>query len=134
MKIGTKANAIDDLGKFDGSKMTIKVNGKQIYPQKRYSIVRVDGSCPMNIEKQLDEIERDEMFSRCKDLTMNCKDCRYGDTKEQMILKVAQVLFEAKLEIYKNVYGIIPNDKFMKDIYAKQLKVAKKIIEFLGIK
>ena len=50
MKIGTKANAIDDLGKFDGSNMTIKVNGKQIYPQKRYTIVRVENKCPLNIE------------------------------------------------------------------------------------
>lgn len=88
---------------------------------KRYSIVRVDGECPKGFNEDI----------YCK----WCGNCGrlYGDTKKQMILKVAQVLFEAKLEIYKNVYGIIPNDKFMKDIYAKQLKVAKKIVEFLGV-
>lgn len=56
MKIGTKANSIDDLGKFDGSKMTIKVNGKQIYPQKRYAIVRVDYKCPQDLEEDIKKI------------------------------------------------------------------------------
>lgn len=42
MKIGTKANAIDDLGKLDTSKMSIKVNGKQIYPQKLFRNIQRD--------------------------------------------------------------------------------------------
>ena len=98
-------------------------------PEKKYAIVRADKFCPRALERNYK--------LKCIG-SLHCDKCdlrkKYGDTKKQMILKVAQVLFEAKLEIYKNVYGIIPNDKFMKDIYAKQLKVAKKIIEFLGVK
>lgn len=99
--------------------------------EKKYAIVRVDGKCPDEFEKiNLDYVCRNISCYQGKECSKNF----YGDTKEQVIKKVAQVLFEAKLEIYKNVYGIIPNDKFMKDIYAKQLKVAKKIVEFLGVK
>ena len=98
--------------------------------EKKYAIVRVD-NCPSKFEKGFNDYFVCD--GRGKDMRLgadkiNCKNCRYGDTKEQMVKKMAQVLFEAKLEIYKNVYGIIPNDKFMKDIYAKQLKVAKKIV------
>ena len=106
---------------------------------KKYAIVRVDkdyylNSCPAGFE----EINNDFVCAYRKDKVLNqyvhnCKNCRYGDTKEQMTKKVAQVLFKEKLEIYKKVYGIIPNDKFMKEIYIEQLKVAKKIVEFLGV-
>ena len=92
---------------------------------KRYAIIRIDNRCPMNIEQQLDEIERDEMFSRCKDLTMNCKDCLYGDTKEQFISKVEQIIrrpiqkgdLELKSKGFK--YGV--------------RRLAKEIVEFLGV-
>lgn len=107
MKIGTKANAIDDLGKFDGSKMTIKVNGKQIYPQKRYSIVRVDSNvyCLRNFEKH---------YCSCK-----CDSCYdYGDTKEQLIRKVAQALELCM----KKGYRTITLEEY-----------AKFIVEFLGV-
>ena len=94
--------------------------------EKRYAIVRVDNMCPAITEEGIDICKTDK----------NCKNkCpyRYGDTKEQFEKKIAQVLFKKKLEIYKKVYGIIPNDKFMKEIYIKQLKVAKEIVEFLGV-
>lgn len=96
--------------------------------EKRYAIVRVDKFCPRDLERNYK--------LKCIG-SLHCDKCEikkiYGDTKEQLTMKVAQVLFKGKLEIYKNVYGIIPNDKFMKEIYIKQLKVAKKIVEFLGI-
>lgn len=125
MKIGTKANAIDDLGKFDGSKMTIKVNGKQIYPQKRYAIVRVDDKCPII-----------EDLGYCDDVL--CDDCKfkenYGDTKEQLIRKVAQILFKEKIKHFIETFSKEYLDKKWKQIYSKEAyEEATKIVEFLGV-
>ena len=111
MKIGTKANVIDDLGKFDGSKMTIKVDGKQIYPQKKYAIVRIyDEQCP--VEYGIENI--------CS--PNGCESCimskRYGDTKEQLIAKVKQAI-DIKL----------CEDNFN----TTNQQLAKFIIEFLGV-
>ncbi len=105
----------------------------------RYAIVRVDkdyylNSCPAGFEEINNDFVCSYKESKTYSISINCKKCRYGDTKEQLIRKVAQVLFKERLEIYKKVYGIIPNDKFMKETYIKQLKVAKKIVEFLGVK
>ena len=46
---------------------------------KRYAIVRVDNICPPT-----------KMF--CSDRKIDCKKCLYGDTKEQLVRKVAQAL------------------------------------------
>ena len=125
MKIGTKANAIDDLGKFDGSKMTIKVNGKQIYPQKRYAIVRVDNRCPVEEEEDICLVDRIKMFPCFNDKRLSCKKCNYGDIKEQFISKVEQIIrrpiqkgdLELKSKGFK--YGV--------------RRLAKEIVEFLGV-
>lgn len=122
MKIGTKANAIDDLGKFDGSKMTIKVNGKQIYPQKRYAIVRVDDKCPQDLE---DDIKR------C--VGEHCKNCRYGDTKEQLIKKVAQALLIKELEWYRKTPNCDITKSLVENSYRYYLEKAKFVVEFLGV-
>ena len=121
MKIGTKANAIDNLGKFDGSKMTIKVNGKQIYPQKRYAIIEVDyESCP--IKYNIPHTYK----NRCILHNENCEQCgSYGDTKEQIVSKVEQIIrrpiqrgdLELKSKGFK--YGV--------------RRIAKEIVEFLGV-
>lgn len=126
MKIGIKANAIDDLGKFDGSKMTIKVNGKQIYPQKRYAIVRVDGHCPNRFEAILNENvcktdKNGECYSRCSE-------SRYGDTKEQMIQKILQAII---IDIVKTAK--VNDKKTIQILYKANYKLAKFIIEFLGV-
>lgn len=132
MKIGTKANAIDDLGEFDGSKMTIKVDGKQIYPQKRYAIVRVDGHCPNRFEAVLNESvckmdKNGECYSRCSE-------SRYGDTKEQLIRKIAQAMFKRQIKTFKRVFGgEFPSKKYVKQIYKHYLEIAKEIVEFLGV-
>lgn len=110
MKIETKTNAIDDFGKFDGSKMTIKVNGKQIYPQKRYAIVRVDNKCPLNVEDSFYCFE----YLR-KDKCKKCKDIR-GDSKEQLIKKITTVLRREKIKRGLTYYWL-----------------ATKIVEFLGV-
>lgn len=123
MKIGTKANAIDDLGKFDGSKMTIKVNGKQIYPQKRYSIVRVDNRCPDFFCKY--KVMKDEKSFSCNDCNLHRK---YGDTKEQMIKKVAQVLIKDEMKYCKW------KTKVQKEVcWQNNMELAKEIVEFLGV-
>ena len=116
MKIGTKANVIDDLGKFDGSKMTIKVDGKQIYPQKKYAIVRIyDEQCP--VEYGIENI--------CS--PNGCESCimskRYGDTKEQLIAKV-----ETAIEIAINKY-----EKGEILLANKNKALAEIIVEFLGV-
>lgn len=112
MKIGTKTNAIDDLGKLDTSKTTIKVNGKQIYSQKRYAIVRVDNSCPAMSADFGCIVARNMFHCKCGEDTKN-----YGDTKEQLIAKVKQAL-----QIGYNK-GIILSDT-----------MANFIVEFLGVK
>lgn len=78
---------------------------------KRYSIVEVgkDGSC---VEEFI--------------CSGNCNKCDYGDTKEQLVTKVAQILFKnAPKETYQPRY-IEQREKI--------LKVAKEIVEFLGVK
>ena len=127
MKIGTKANAIDDLGKFDGSKMTIKVDGKQIYPQKRYAIVRVDNMCPAITEEGINICKTDK----------NCRNkCpyKYGDTKEQLIRKVAQVMLRKFIANYL-MNGVKPKlaDEQIQIVYKNYLEIAKEIVEFLGV-
>ncbi len=87
---------------------------------KRYSIVRVDEDCPKEIDsKFVCNIKRDKYdIGTCY--------CRYGDTKEQMIKKVAQILFKnAPKETYQPRY--IEQKR-------KILEFAKEIVEFLGVK
>ena len=89
---------------------------------KRYSIVRVDGKCP-------DEFEKIDVQFTCRNLSCYAgKECYknfYGDTKEQLIRKVAQILFKnAPKETYQPRY-IEQREKI--------LKVAKEIVEFLGV-
>ena len=102
---------------------------------KRYAIVRVDGHCPNRFEN----IQNDWV---CKvDKNMNCKHrCsknRYGDTKEQLMKKVAQVLFRKEMKWWKEHLTLTPNRKidepFIRSIYEQCLEKAKEIISFLGV-
>lgn len=84
--------------------------------EKRYAIVRVDYKCPQDLEEDI---------KRC--VGEHCKNCRYGDTKEQLIRKVAQAIVK---RYFKNFSG----SKFCIDImYREYLEVAKEIVEFLGV-
>lgn len=87
--------------------------------EKRYSLVRVDNKkegklCPLFENEKLCNIEK------------NCWNCKikyqYGDTKSQLILKVAQVL---KREL---------SDTFKNTLHLSYKELAKEIVEFLGIK
>jgi hypothetical protein len=93
---------------------------------KRYAIVRVDGICPLYLEQRT---------YKCEMGNFTCEKCyTYGDTKEQMILKVAQVIFKRKIKAFKKVVGVeISSKKDLKQIYEKCLETSKEIVEFLGV-
>ena len=94
---------------------------------KRYAIVRVDkdyylNCCPAVYE----EIKNDFVCSYQKSKTLNslstnCKNCRYGDTKEQLVRKIATVFSMEKIIVAK-------------DLNEYKYKLAKEIVEFLGVK
>ena len=97
--------------------------------EKRYAIVRVDNVCP-----NIHDIHYKFVCENSNNFkNENCKNCRYGDTKEQLIRKVAQAIFRRKLKMYKKVYGGIPNKNFTKQIYLQCYSVTKEIVEFLGV-
>ena len=85
--------------------------------KKRYALVRVDNLCPMAVE---------EKFSCIRKTCKKCED-NYGDTKEQLIVKVKQALGR-KLKDDKLVYIGIPKKR---NIRIETL--AKEIVEFLGV-
>lgn len=76
----------------------------------RYSIIRVDGLCPLKLERKLNCDNR------------LCKGCKiiqnYGDTKEQLINKITTALRRTWLNE--------DNQSFR--------EVAEEIVEFLGVK
>lgn len=89
---------------------------------KKYAIVRVDNLdiCP----SALNEIKKDFI---CE---LSCRDCRYGDTKEQLISKVAQVI---KRELKGDCIAGLKDTVFVMEWCGVE-KLAKQIIEFLGVK
>ena len=93
---------------------------------KRYAIVRADKFCPRALERNYN--------LKCIG-SLHCDKCdlrkKYGDTREQLIKKVAQALFKRKKKLCE--YNFNPNDEFMKIIYSECLEQAKEIIEFLGV-
>lgn len=80
--------------------------------EKRYAIIRVDEGCPLS-DINIGNI------NACK-VSKSCQDCLYGDTKEQLIKKVAQVFSMEKIIVAKTL-----------DEY--KYKLAKEIVEFLGV-
>ena len=96
---------------------------------KRYAIVRVDNKCIFELENKIKMNCNAECFIN----EQKCSyDKIYGDTKEQLTLKIAQVLArkylrDLKCATYTNS-DVIAND--VKNFY----KLAKEIVEFLGVK
>lgn len=79
--------------------------------EKRYSIVRVDKyDCPREIKG---------FVRRCLRTGIRCEQC-YGDTKEQLIKKVAQAIDKARIDECKTFVEATN-------------KIAKEIVEFLGV-
>lgn len=93
--------------------------------EKRYALVRVD-ICP----KEFEEGEKNSRF--CPE-DGDCEKCRYGDTKDNLVRKVAQVIFRRKLRLYKKIWGGDMGSFERKNIYEQCLNCAKEIIEFLGV-
>jgi hypothetical protein len=86
---------------------------------KRYAIVRVEHYCPI-VEDNNGDLKQTPYCPQDKDKNFLCSDCKmlknYGDTKEQLVRKVAQVI---KRESLKGA------------IWESDL--AKEIVEFLGV-
>ena len=82
---------------------------------KRYAIVRVDNVCP-----NIHDIHYKFVCENSNNFkNENCKNCRYGDTKEQLIRKVRtalQICDKNRVEKCNQFY-----------------LVAKEIVEFLGV-
>lgn len=105
--------------------------------EKRYSIIRVDklgrnfSPCPAGFEK----IDNDFVCSYKKSKTLNsiitnCKNCRYGDTKEQLIVKIQQALFKS---IFTEQLQKAVSVEEQKRIYKQYRPMAEKVVEFLGV-
>lgn len=97
----------------------------------RYAIVRVDDNyCPSVLEDIYMEFGcTNKTNIRSK---KHCKNCRYGDTKKQLIRKVAQAI-KRKLKgglILRNI-KINETYNIQKTISVKA--IAKEIVEFLGV-
>lgn len=88
--------------------------------EKQYAIVRVDNwdKCP----SELNEIKKEFI---CE---LSCEDCRYGDTKEQLIRKIEQVIFK----IFKDYNGFMAR-YLTSHLVSFAYKIAKEIVEFLGV-
>ena len=99
---------------------------------KRYAIVRVDNSCPAMLDDFGCIVARNMLYCKCGEDTKN-----YGDTKEQLIRKVAQIIFRKEMKWWKLHLTLTPNRKidepFIRCIYGQCLEQAKEIIEFLGV-
>ena len=90
---------------------------------KRYAIVRVDNRCPVEEEEDIYLIDRIKMFPCFNDKRLSCKNCRYGDTKEQLIKKIKQVITRVRYAIEMGEANRIADDEGF----------AKEIVEFLGV-
>ena len=106
--------------------------------EKKYAIVRVDNSCPF-LTEYMENSDCRKVFD-CEEFWEDepcSKKCNYGDTKEQLIRKIAQVLFKEELGWYAEYPKIIPNGKidepFCRIIYENCLNKATKIVGFLGV-
>ena len=81
---------------------------------KRYAIVRVDNKCP-------DEFENIKIDYICRNISCyqgkECSKKFYGDTKEQLIRKVAQIIRKQKITYFEE----------------RVIQIAKEIVEFLGV-
>lgn len=96
--------------------------------EKKYAIVKVQKKCPYYevISKKclLD-------FEDCRKECINIKGkFQYGDTKEQIVRKIAQILFQ---ESPHNVLYTNPDKVVNEFFYNDCLKTATKIVEFLGV-
>ena len=96
--------------------------------KKRYSIIRVDKFCPRDLERNYN--------LKCIG-SLHCDKCdlkkKYGDTKKQMIKKVATAMkIAVKKATKKNIFIVYDEEKIPVCIFIENV-LAKKIVEFLGV-
>jgi hypothetical protein len=92
--------------------------------EKRYVIVRVDDDeCPEYIEDFKCHFPNNSV--EC----MKCSHHRYGDTKEQLVLKVQQALFKS---VFTEQVQKAVSIEEQKRIYKQYRPMAEKVVEFLG--
>ena len=84
--------------------------------KKRYAIVRVDDTCPSGHDGCKVNLVCVQDRNNIKERW--CKNCLYGDTKEQLVRKIAQALELCM----KKGYRTITSEEY-----------AKFIVEFLGV-
>ena len=100
---------------------------------KRYAIVRVDDNCPSGHDGCKVNLVCVQDRKNIKEKT--CKNCLYGDTKEQLEKKIAQVMLRKWLKGY---LGTAMKPKIAQEqieiVYKVYLGLAKEIVEFLGIR
>lgn len=110
--------------------------------EKRYAIVRVDMIerkdshdfvCPEHFEGINGRFVCASHYGKKYFPFAHCEDCRYGDTKKQLVRKIAQVLFRRKVKLYKKVWGCDMGSIEKKDQYKQCLEIAESIVEFLGV-
>lgn len=92
---------------------------------KRYAIVRVDNMCPEYIE---------DFKCHFPDNSVECMTCnhhRYGDTKEQLIRKVATAIKRKLKGGYSVTYRKFGKGYIKDGVSAREL--AESIVEFLGV-
>ena len=90
--------------------------------EKRYALVRVDDRCPVENEEEIYLVDRVKMFPCFLDKRLSCKNCNYGDTKEQLIKKVAQEFVRITKELQSKKLVMISAEG-----------IAQRIVEFLGV-
>lgn len=97
--------------------------------KQRYTIVKVQKKC-LYYEVISKKCLLDFEDCRKECININGK-FQYGDTKQQLIKKVAQILFQNSPHkvLYTNPDKVV-NEFF----YSDCLKIATKIVEFFGVK
>lgn len=99
---------------------------------KRYAIVRVDNNCPFYTELVTTKCwiyKNDKSCFKCKIKKT------YGDTKEQLVRKVVQVMMRKySISYFRTTMQDKINPKHLKSAYDYYLDLAKEIVEFLGVK
>lgn len=90
--------------------------------EKRYVIVRVDGNCP----NKLENLSAPCITSRKR---FDCNNCRYGDNKEQLVKKIAQII---KIKLKADYVTGLKDTVFTTEMYCVE-RLAEEIIKFLGV-
>lgn len=95
--------------------------------EKRYAIVRVDDCCPSGHDGCKVNLVCVQNRKNIKEKW--CRNCLYGDTKEQLIQKILQAII---IDIIKTAK--VTDKKTIQILYKANYKLAKFIVEFLGVK